>query len=70
MSSISDDGTTAPPPGLSKEQLSAVAESRALVKHDIGGTASVALLGELLSAYETLAARMAWLAAEHAGCEL
>lgn len=69
MSSISDDGTTAPPPGLSKDQRDAVRTAREVIAEGYEANADTPLydvLANLLSAYEALAARTAWLAAEYA----
>lgn len=56
----------APPPGLSKEHLDAVAEAREYLAAPPLQVAPLELLRDLLAAYEVMSARLAWLAATYA----
>lgn len=64
MTIPTNDGT-APPPGLSKKQIEAVHAARALNAESpamAGVSVDVGYVADLLDAYDTLAARFAWLA--------
>lgn len=60
---------SAPPPGLSKENFAAVQAARHLCDPStivVGNAVDLEILSLLLAAYDALAARLSWLAAQHA----
>lgn len=62
----------APPPGLSKEHLDAVSKARAYITGPSAQRLMVTpaevdgMLADLLTSYEVMSARLAWLAATYA----
>lgn len=65
---MSDTPVPAPRPGLSREQLAAVGRARTHLTEPLASSPAEVdqIIADLISAYDTLAARMAWLAAQHA----